>query len=205
MLLQENMNYARQAIDTMFITPELRDNWWHYFSTASDFKNELDLCCSVGRAAEVLFERESLPRDTAPRRQTGQGAARSAASGVGRTGEIIGTLGAEMGRNRGLGNANETDLIVLQNIAKTLTQNYGKQPDSSNSSTPGNFVIKQGQVRRLTPTECERLQSFPDGWTDGQSDSERYRQLGLAVTVSVAEWIGRRIEKAAYKAASSEV
>jgi DNA (cytosine-5)-methyltransferase 1 len=50
-------------------------------------------------------------------------------------------------------------------------------------------------VRRLTPTECERLQGFPDGWTAGagQSDSARYRQLGNAVCVPVAEWIGRRI------------
>jgi DNA (cytosine-5)-methyltransferase 1 len=49
-------------------------------------------------------------------------------------------------------------------------------------------------VRRLTPVEAERLQAFPDGWTDnGQSDSARYRQLGNAVCVSVAEWIGQRI------------
>ena len=55
-------------------------------------------------------------------------------------------------------------------------------------------AIRQGMlVRRLTPTECERLQAFPDGWTDGQSDSARYRQLGNAVCVNVAEWIGRRI------------
>ena len=50
-----------------------------------------------------------------------------------------------------------------------------------------------GLVRRLTPTECERLQGFPDGWTDGQSDSARYQQLGNAVCVPVAEWIGKRI------------
>lgn len=50
-------------------------------------------------------------------------------------------------------------------------------------------------VRRLTPMECERLQGFPDGWTaiNGQSDSVRYRQLGNAVAVPVAEWIGKRI------------
>lgn len=48
-------------------------------------------------------------------------------------------------------------------------------------------------VRRLTPTECERLQGFPDGWTDGQSDSTRYRQLGNAVAVPVVEWIGRKL------------
>jgi DNA (cytosine-5)-methyltransferase 1 len=48
-------------------------------------------------------------------------------------------------------------------------------------------------VRRLTPTECERLQGFPDGWTDGQSDSVKYRQLGNAVAVPVVEWIGKRM------------
>ena len=54
--------------------------------------------------------------------------------------------------------------------------------------------IAQGMVvRRLTPTECERLQGFPDGWTEGVSDSARYRMLGNAVTVNVAEWIARRI------------
>lgn len=48
-------------------------------------------------------------------------------------------------------------------------------------------------VRRLTPVECERLQGFPDNWTEGQSDTKRYKQLGNAVCVPVAEWIGRRI------------
>lgn len=48
-------------------------------------------------------------------------------------------------------------------------------------------------VRRLTPTECERLQGFPDGWTDGQADSHRYKQMGNAVTVNVIEWIGARL------------
>ena len=49
-------------------------------------------------------------------------------------------------------------------------------------------------VRRLMPVECERLQGFPDGWSsDIVSDSQAYRQMGNAVTVPVAEWIGRRI------------
>ena len=51
-------------------------------------------------------------------------------------------------------------------------------------------------VRRLTPTECERLQGFPDGWTDGQADSNRYKQMGNAVAVPVVEWIiGRMVEE----------
>jgi len=41
------------------------------------------------------------------------------------------------------------------------------------------------RIRRLTPTECERLQGFPDGWTQGLSDTQRYKTLGNAVTVNV--------------------
>ena len=44
-------------------------------------------------------------------------------------------------------------------------------------------------IRRLTPTECERLQGFPDGWTEGISDTQRYKCLGNAVTVNVIEAI----------------
>lgn len=68
-------------------------------------------------------------------------------------------------------------------IAPTLQKRMG---------TGGNEVPLVG-VRRLTPVECERLQGFPDNFTAGQSDSKRYRQLGNAVCVPVAEWIGRRI------------
>lgn len=50
-------------------------------------------------------------------------------------------------------------------------------------------------IRRLTPTECERLQGFPDGWTEGISDTQRYKCLGNAVTVNVIEEIGKRIAK----------
>ena len=48
-------------------------------------------------------------------------------------------------------------------------------------------------VRRLTPTECERLQGFPDGWTDNQADSNRYKQMGNAVAVPVVQWIINRM------------
>lgn len=45
-------------------------------------------------------------------------------------------------------------------------------------------------VRRLTPTECERLMSWPDGWTLPGSDSRRYAACGDGVVANVAEWIG---------------
>lgn len=52
-------------------------------------------------------------------------------------------------------------------------------------------------VRRLTPTECERLQGFPDGWTkldDDTPDSPRYKALGNSMAVPVMRWIGEKIE-----------
>jgi DNA (cytosine-5)-methyltransferase 1 len=71
---------------------------------------------------------------------------------------------------------------------------------SATMSTGGGIgpSLREGMtVRRLTPTECERLQGFPDGWTQigidkPTADSPRYKQLGNAVTVNVAEWIARR-------------
>jgi len=57
------------------------------------------------------------------------------------------------------------------------------------------MLAENALVRRLTPTECERLQGFPDGWTEGQADSHRYKQMGNAVAVPVVEWIMKRITK----------
>lgn len=65
--------------------------------------------------------------------------------------------------------------------------------DAPGTQPTGTLTRKGMAVRRLTPTECERLQGFPDGWTAGTSDSARYRMLGNAVCVSVAEWIWRRV------------
>jgi DNA (cytosine-5)-methyltransferase 1 len=56
-------------------------------------------------------------------------------------------------------------------------------------------------IRKLTPMECERLQGFPDGWTefydDGKrvTDSERYERCGRTITIPVVEAIGRRLHE----------
>lgn len=58
-------------------------------------------------------------------------------------------------------------------------------------------------VRKLTPTECERLQGFPDDWTkipyrnkdvENCPDGPRYKALGNSMAVPVMRWIGERIE-----------
>lgn len=60
-------------------------------------------------------------------------------------------------------------------------------PLRANSGCSHNNIING--IRRLTPLECERLQGFPDRFTEGISDTQRYRCLGNAVTVPVIEAI----------------
>jgi DNA (cytosine-5)-methyltransferase 1 len=59
----------------------------------------------------------------------------------------------------------------------------------ASQQSPSVQGVPEMAVRRLTPVECERLQGFPDNWTEGQSDSARYKQMGNAVAVPVVEWI----------------
>jgi DNA (cytosine-5)-methyltransferase 1 len=64
-----------------------------------------------------------------------------------------------------------------------------------------NVMVQAMAVRRLTPTECERLQGFPDNYTDIKSknkptpDGPRYKALGNSMAVPVMAWIGQRIEQ----------
>jgi DNA (cytosine-5)-methyltransferase 1 len=61
-----------------------------------------------------------------------------------------------------------------------------------NCNTAGLYKTKS-KIRRLTPTECERLQGFPDGWTEGVSDTQRYKLMGNAITVNVAQAIYEKL------------
>lgn len=87
-------------------------------------------------------------------------------------------------------------------VCAALTGN----PYADNESRESLLHSVASGVRRLTPTECCRLQGFPDDWNtygiDDKgnrvvfSDSARYRQLGNAVCVPVIEWLGQRIMEA---------
>ena len=56
-----------------------------------------------------------------------------------------------------------------------------------------NLAVMHSIVRRLTPTECERLQGLPDGYTDGGSDTARYKALGNGMAQPCADYVIRRI------------
>ena len=79
--------------------------------------------------------------------------------------------------------------VYEDGIVPTVISRYG----TGGGNVP--MVQKDGEqtVRRLTPVECERLQGFPDNWTDGQADSNRYKQMGNAVAVPVVQWIINRM------------
>lgn len=97
-------------------------------------------------------------------------------------------LGAGHGGSKhGSGRERQDTFVVAGAVTGAETHNGNSNPIAAN--TP----VLNGRVRRLTPLEAERLQGFPDGWTDGLSDSARYRVLGNAVAVPVAAWIGSRL------------
>jgi len=89
-------------------------------------------------------------------------------------------------------NRQRVDQFVEQDVASTESARQHKdatdlicQPDTE----------QRQLVRRLTPLECERLQGFPDGWTDipGASDSARYKALGNSVAIPCVTFVLRGI------------
>jgi len=82
-------------------------------------------------------------------------------------------------------------LKFLGRNQKNIAGDYSYAVDTM--STNGLNIA--GKIRRLTPIECERLQSFPDDWTklgaDGEeiSDTQRYKMMGNAVTTKVVQAI----------------
>jgi DNA (cytosine-5)-methyltransferase 1 len=92
---------------------------------------------------------------------------------------------------------NTRDEVRLQNgdgsIAGALSANPGMKQTT--------YIADGYVLRRLTPLECERLQGFPDGWTDVEykgkpaPDTLRYKAIGNSMAVSVMKWIGERIER----------
>jgi DNA (cytosine-5)-methyltransferase 1 len=211
------------------------------------------------RAAAVLFERESVCRDTPPSREARQETAKCLTAGSGKRydfetetlpvafdwqsgGDSRGldpkdtaqlqrsqvpavaavafrdpspTLTAKMQGSSGWAPANEDAHLVgvaqpfiggvdYENNAHTMDEPTG--PLLKGSPTGGGrplpAIATAMQVRRLTPVECERLQGFPDNYTNipwrkkpESPDGPRYKALGNSMAVPVMRWIGKRIQK----------
>jgi DNA (cytosine-5)-methyltransferase 1 len=164
------------------------------------------------RAAAVLFERHSLQGHPAPSREKGQGTAAHVEGGVA---DVCPTLGCELTKqvnNQMVNNAEAFYHAVAQPIPYDFFQITA--PVNRQSREPGDpchtlardnaahaTIVQPMQVRRLTPVECERLQGFPDNYTNipwrnkaESPDGPRYKALGNSMAVPVMRWIGERIQ-----------
>lgn len=133
------------------------------------------------------------------------------ARSIGYAEEQAPTLNAECGGNKpAILDMTHTDAAPL-----TYRQNgFGdyKESDTASSCKQRDFkdatdlCTQYGIIRRLTPLECERLQGFPDGWTDigawtdengklhqESSDSARYKALGNSIALPPWKWVLKRI------------
>lgn len=174
-------------------------------------------------ASEILFERKGLRGDSPQERETGQTAAERTGRGTALTDRVY-ALDRAYG-NQGV-NAKYAPQISDDGIAQTVVARgpgmvaYGFKLRASSKagisyregSAPTLLgqnmdagVLRMGLVRRITPLECERLQGFPDGWTDigewidskgkkhDSSDSRRYKAIGNSIALPMWKWVLKRI------------
>ena len=158
--------------------------------------NELDFCVmSAGFKHKAGSQSGSIgfQEETAPTLMAGQQSAVMKASLIGGEAVIKGQTAAVDCRN-----LRETDEVSGTLLAKAASGGY-----SLNYQNP----VRTGLcVRRLTPTEAERLQGYPDGWTeagaDGSpiSDTKRYQMLGNSIAVPCVAYIMQGITDAVNQA-----
>lgn len=111
-------------------------------------------------------------------------------------GTLSGAVEARPGKNR-------TYVMTVTQYGDEVAGTLTARADGSPMPDRGPNVVTDGWVvRRLTPTECERLMGFPDGHTDipykGKEhppDTPRYKALGNSMAVPCMRWIGERIER----------
>ena len=87
---------------------------------------------------------------------------------------------------------NSFEKLSIRNDGKTNTLT---QHNSRESMTNGCKIINKNRIRRLTPIECERLQTVPDNYTSCVSDAQRYKMLGNGWTIDVIAHIFKHIEE----------
>ena len=87
----------------------------------------------------------------------------------------------------------ESMVVIMKNkdIEKAIKKGHLKK---ENVGKDVSFDSNKMLIRRLTPLEFERLQGFLDNWTEGVSESQRYKQMGNAVTVNVVQAIVEKLK-----------
>ena len=182
-----------------------------YFGVPQRRKRVFVVGCLGGwrSAAAVLFESHSLQGHSAPSREKGQKPSPAVTTGApfSRTGNERVECDAIVpytARDVEAGAIHPvytkaTSEAGLSNITMALTASMG----TGGADLAAKPMVCSNAVRRLTPTECERLQGFPDNYTqiaylkkDAENcpDSPRYKAMGNSMAVPVMKWIGERIQ-----------
>jgi DNA (cytosine-5)-methyltransferase 1 len=160
---------------------------------------------------EILFEFEGVRRDTPQSRQQGQEIAGTVTARFGNSrnnqeelAPVVGALDTECG-----GKKMNHQTVASGHIVAARMVSFGEYSIDGTASAmkardykdATDLVAQPMAVRRLTPVECERLQGFPDNysnipWRKGAEspDGIRYKALGNSWAVPVVAWIGQRIQ-----------
>jgi DNA (cytosine-5)-methyltransferase 1 len=118
--------------------------------------------------------------------------------GIGQAGEPMNTL------TKGDRHAVAQPIVLMDQGGSVMNVEYdisGTLRRETHGHEPAVIQPPTMQVRRLTPVECERLQGFPDNYTDIKAkgkptpDGPRYKALGNSMAVPVMAWIGKRIQE----------
>lgn len=166
-------------------------------------------------APPVLTEPESVRRDPAKGREAGQAVAALTANGVGagggpddnagQAGHLIPFRMQAFGQYvedssaislKARDHKDATDLVAFHPTQDPISSSDGTTHCMGTEPAGSVAIAGDLAVRRLTPTECERLMGWPDGHTaPAGADSHRYRLCGNGVIAPAAEWLARRIER----------
>ena len=177
---------SNQGRDFAIVLSEMDKGWncqevaWRvldsqFFGVAQRRKRVFIVASSrIGSAEQILALNESVSGDSKPSKEKKK--------------NIASTIGADS-------HESDSEPIAIR-TAFTGANGIGVSVGISHTLdlANGQAVTDNGKIRRFTPVEVERLPGFPDGWTSGQTDANRYTQLGNAVTVNVVEWLANNIK-----------
>lgn len=154
----------------------------------------------MSHACDVVRDCGGITPSLQARMGTGGNQVPLVAYGIG-NGQVNEATSMAYGKAQTLNTMHDAQAVFCQDVAHSLKAkaNCDFREDSET------YPVTNGSVRRLTPLECERLQGFPDGWTDigdwvdskgkkrQTTDSARYKALGNSIALPPWKWVLKRL------------
>ena len=150
-----------------------------------------------GNNVPLIWEGQIGPKDhSGSRVYSTDGIATTIKAFGGGHGAKTGLYTVDSNTKKGFEEAEEGDSVNYSNASsKTRRGRVGKGEANTIDRNMQQGVVDNTSIRRLTPLECERLQGFPDGWTEGLSDTRRYQALGNAVSVPIVWAVAKKLKE----------